>query len=71
MQHWVDLIPTAGVLINLAAAATNLATTIIKRHDNTHDWTDDGTRQDSAADSLKGSEPTSAASVPSRDLRRR
>ena len=32
MQQWLNLIPVGGALLNLAAAMTNLATTIINRH---------------------------------------
>ena len=31
MQQWLDLVPMAGALLNLAAAMTNLAITIMNR----------------------------------------
>jgi hypothetical protein len=31
MQQWLDLLPAAGGLLNLAAALTNLTTAIINR----------------------------------------
>ena len=31
MQQWLNLVPMAGALLNLSAAMTNLATTIINR----------------------------------------
>jgi len=31
MQQWLNLVPMAGALLNLAAAITNLAITIMNR----------------------------------------
>jgi hypothetical protein len=41
MQQWLNLIPMAGALLNLAAAMTNLAITIINRRGTTGDRVDD------------------------------
>lgn len=32
MQQWLNLVPVAGAFLNLSAAMTNLAITIINRH---------------------------------------
>ncbi len=35
MQQWLDLVPMVGALLNLSAAMTNLAITIINRRGTT------------------------------------
>jgi hypothetical protein len=37
MQQWLNLVPMAGALLNLSAAMTNLAITIINRRGTTGD----------------------------------
>ena len=47
MQQWLNLVPTAGALLNLAAAMTNLAATIMNRRGTASDRVDiDGRRGD-------------------------
>jgi hypothetical protein len=43
MQQWLNLIPMAGALLNLSAAMTNLAITIMNRPGTTSDRVDDDT----------------------------
>jgi hypothetical protein len=43
MQQWLNLIPMAGALLNLSAAMTNLAITIMNRRGTTSDRIDDDT----------------------------
>ena len=43
MQQWLNLIPMAGALLNLSAAMTNLAITIMNRRGTTSDRVDDDT----------------------------
>ena len=43
MQQWLNLIPMAGALLNLSAAMTNLAITIMNRRGTTNDRVDDDT----------------------------
>ena len=40
MQQWLNLVPMAGALLNLSAAMTNLAITIINRRGTTNDRVD-------------------------------
>ena len=40
MQQWLNLVPMAGALLNLAAAMTNLAITIINRRGTASDRDD-------------------------------
>jgi hypothetical protein len=40
MQQWLNLLPMAGALLNLSAAMTNLAITIINRRGTTSDRVD-------------------------------
>ena len=40
MQQWLNLVPMAGALLNLSAAMTNLAITIINRRGTTSDRVD-------------------------------
>jgi hypothetical protein len=40
MQQWLNLVPTAGALLNLLAAMTNLAITIMNRRATTSDRPD-------------------------------
>jgi hypothetical protein len=40
MQQWLNLVPMAGVLLNLAAAMTNLAVTIMSRRGTIDDQVD-------------------------------
>lgn len=37
MQQWLNLVPMVGVLLNLSAAMTNLASTIINRRSTASD----------------------------------
>jgi hypothetical protein len=37
MQQWLNLVPMAGAVLNLSAAMTNLAITIINRRGTTSD----------------------------------
>src|SRR5690348_667971 len=43
MQQWLNLIPMAGALLNLSAAMTNLAITIMNRHGTTSGRVDNDT----------------------------
>jgi hypothetical protein len=43
MQQWLNLVPMAGALLNLAAAMTNLVSTIINRRGTTSDQVDNET----------------------------
>ena len=43
MQQWLNLIPMAGALLNLSAAMTNLAITIINRRGTTSARADNDT----------------------------
>jgi len=43
MQQWLNLVPTVDALLNLSAAITNLAITIINRHRATSDRIDNDT----------------------------
>ena len=43
MQQWLNLVPMAGALLNLAAAMTNLAITIMNRRGTTSDRVDNDT----------------------------
>jgi hypothetical protein len=40
MQQWLNLVPMAGALLNLAAAMTNLAITIMNRRSTSDDRVD-------------------------------
>jgi hypothetical protein len=40
MQQWLNLVPMAGALLNLAAAMTNLTITIMNRRGTTSDRVD-------------------------------
>ena len=40
MQQWLNLVPMAGALLNLSAAMTNLAITIMNRRGTTSDRVD-------------------------------
>ena len=40
MQQWLNLVPMVGALLNLSAAMTNLAITIINRRSTTSDRVD-------------------------------
>ena len=40
MQQWLNLVPMIGALVNLSAAITNLAITIINRRGTTSDPAD-------------------------------
>lgn len=41
LQQWLSLVPMVGALLNLSAAMTNLAITIINWHGTTSDRIDD------------------------------
>ena len=43
MQQWLNLVPMVGALLNLSAAMTNLAITIINRRGTTSDRADNDT----------------------------
>jgi hypothetical protein len=43
MQQWFNFVPMAGALLNLAAATTNLAITIMNRRGTSSDPVDNDT----------------------------
>ncbi len=46
MQQWLNLVPMVGALLNLSAAMTNLAITIINRRGTTSDRQHSGPHQE-------------------------
>ena len=54
MQQWLNLVPVLGVLVNLAAAMTNLTATIIARRSTVSGQAGNGTTPAAASDSARG-----------------